>query len=62
MVSEEERERISMSPAKRGLESRAEKMEGPTLPEAWTGLLGGVDTSREGGGAVYPDDDDVLED
>ena len=34
VVLEEERERTSMSPAKRGLESRAERMEGPRLPEA----------------------------
>ena len=34
LVEEEERERIEMSPAKRGFESRAERMEGPRLPEA----------------------------
>lgn len=34
VVLEDERERTSMSPAKRGWESRAERMEGPRLPEA----------------------------
>ena len=29
----------SMSPAKRGLESSAERMEGPRLPEAYRGLV-----------------------
>ena len=35
VVLEEERERTSMSPANRGLESSAERMEGPRLPEAY---------------------------
>ena len=40
VVLEEERERTSMSPANRGLESSAERMEGPRLPEAYGGVLG----------------------
>lgn len=39
VVLEEERERTSMSPANRGLESSAERMEGPRLPEAYRGVV-----------------------
>ena len=63
MALEEDRERTSLSPAKRGWESRAERREGRRLPEAWEGLLGIVDRGEgRGGGAVYPNHDDVLED
>ena len=61
VVLEEERERTSMSPANRGLESSAERMEGPRLPDAFRGV---VSFRRQGlrRRVVYPNDDDVLED
>ena len=61
VVLEEERERTSISPANRGLESSADRMEGPRLPEAYGGGLGFC-RQRIRRRVVYPNDDDVFED